>query len=199
MKSFITKSVVVAALFALASPAFGQNNNQQGGLVAVLDVALVFKENATFNQRMDTIKSEAEAFKAQLQSQQQALQQKAEQLQDFKPGSAEAQSLESELAQQSATLQTSARQKENELMGREAKIYFDTYAQMKQAVSTISEQYGISLVLRWDSSEIDPENRSSVIAGVNRNVVYQHNLDLTTMVIEEMATISSAGLNNQIK
>ena len=44
----------------------------------------------------------------------------------------------------------------------------------------------ISMVLRFDSSPIDRENRGDVIKGVNRAVVYHNNLDLTDHVIQAL-------------
>ena len=89
-------------------------------------------------------------------------------------------------------LRTRATQTNTELLNREARIYFDTYTRMQQVVSTLAGEYNISLIIRFDSQAINPENRPEVIKGVNRNVVYQKNLDLTTMVIEKMATVAAA-------
>ena len=199
MKSSIKAIVAVATVIVLANPLFGQGEQQSsGGLVAVLDVAKVFKDNAVFNQRMDAIKAEAEKFKAQMESEQQSLRQEAEQLQQFNPGSPEFKDLEAKIEQRSAKLRTLARQTNTDLLNREAKIYYDTYMQMQQIVASLAEQYGITLVVRFDSQPIDPANRGDVVKGVNRNVVYQKNLDLTTMVSEKM-TVSSAGVGNNLK
>ena len=54
---------------------------------------------------------------------------------------------------------------------------------MKQTVASLAQQYGIALVLRFDSESINPTDRGEVIKGVNRTVVYHHKLDLTNMVI----------------
>ncbi len=202
LKSSIKAFAAVACLCLLASPAFGQVNQQSnGGLVAVLDVAKVFKQNSVFNQRMDAIKAEAEQFKARMEAEQLKLRQDAERLNDFNPGSAEYKNLESDLEQRTAKLRTLTRQTNNDLLNREAKIYYDTYLQLQQVVSGIAEQYGITLVIRFDSAPIDPTNRGEVVKGVNRNVVYQKNLDLTNMVIEKMKTTdtSSAGVGNNLK
>ncbi len=191
MKSSLIFTAIVACVFALAGNLQAQESTG-GGMVAVLDVAKVFEANALFNQRMDAIKAEAEQFKAQMEAEQQRLQQMAEQGKDYKPGSPEYKQLEAEMESEAATLRTTARQTNTDMLNSEARIYFDTYTQMQQVVGQISEQYGISLVIRFDSKSIDPGNRPEVIQGVNRNVVYQKNLDLTTMVIEKMASAATA-------
>ena len=58
---------------------------------------------------------------------------------------------------------------------------------MQSVVESIAKKYNISLVLRFDSAEIDKTSRPEVIKGVNRAVVYHHKLDLTSMVVKEMS------------
>ncbi|MGI9515426.1 MAG: OmpH family outer membrane protein [Pirellulaceae bacterium] len=195
MKSSLILTAIVACVFALAGNLQAQETSN-GGMVAVLDVAKVFEANALFNQRMDAIKAEAEQFKAQMEAEQQRLQQMAEQGKDYKPGSPELKQLEADVEAQAAQMRTKARQTNTDMLNREARIYYDTYTQMQQVVGGMSDQFGISLVIRFDSKSIDPENRGEVIQGVNRNVVYQKNLDLTTMVIEKMAAESTADNRN---
>ena len=198
LKSSIKAIVVVACVCTLASPLYAQTGQQGGGLVAVLDVAKVFKENSVFDQRMNAIKDEAERFKSQMQAEEQSVQQDAERLKEFNPGSAEYKQLEGELEQRTAKMRTLARQTQTDLLTREAKIYYDTYMEMQKVVASIADQYGITLVIRFDSGPIDPDNRGDVVKGVNRNVVFQKNLDLTNMVIEKMAS-ASAGVGENLK
>ena len=94
--------------------------------------------------------------------------------------------MEATLEQKQAALRTKARQAEADLLNREAKIYYDTYQQMQSVVSSLANQHGISLVLRFDSGAIDSTNRAEVIKGVNRAVVFHRRLDLTNMVIGQM-------------
>ena len=57
---------------------------------------------------------------------------------------------------------------------------------MQTVVSSVAASNGISLVIRFDSEDIDPTNRGEVIKGVNRAVVYHRQLDLTRMVSSAM-------------
>ncbi len=180
--------------FACVASLAGTLQAQEGGgLVAVLDVAKVFEQNAVFNQRMEAIKTEAEQFKTRMEGEQNSIRQEAERLNEFTPDSEQFRQLESQLEQRTAALRTTARQTNTELLTREAKIYFDTYTRMQEIVASIAAEYKITLVVRFDSAAINGEDRGEVIKGVNRNVVYQKNLDLTTMVVERMGGVSSAG------
>ena len=125
---------------------------------------------------------------------------RAEAVAQLEIGSSDRNAKEAELEQEQAALRTHARQAEADLLKREAKIYYDTYVKMQNVVGSLANKFGITLVLRFDSAEIDPENRGEVIKGVNRQVVYHHKLDLTKMVINQLNPASAqapAGTNNK--
>jgi Skp family chaperone for outer membrane proteins len=194
LKSTIIKSLLLAAV-AVMMPFAGQTAQAQEGLVVVLDVAKVFKENAAFTNKMANIKSEADRLKKQITEQQEAIKLRAQALGDLVAGSPERNQLEADLELQQATLRTEARQAETQLLNREANIYHDTYIEMQSVVESLASQNGISLVLRFDSEEIDQNNRAEVIKGVNRAVVYNKNLDITSMVSKAMQTRSAQAPN----
>ena len=69
MKSQITFLVGIIAV-AISCPVFAQDSGATNGIVAVLDVAEVFKDNGTFDQSMKNIKAQAEKLKVEIQGQQ---------------------------------------------------------------------------------------------------------------------------------
>lgn len=196
MRSTFSK-IVLSALVAVVAFSFNTASAQEGkqsGIVAVLDVAKVFKENRDFESKMQSIKSTADQLKASIQQKQEAIKQEAAGLQQYEVGSPERNQMEAELVQKQAKLRTEAHQAEVDLLSKEAGVYYDTYQQMQSILSSLSNEYGISLVLRFDSEKVDANNRGEVIKGVNRAVVYQQGLDLTTMVIEKMSnSVARAG------
>lgn len=190
MKSTIFKTFLVALIATVtlqsAQRSADAQETKSAGLVAVLDVAKVFKDHQGFDAKMKAIKSEAEGLKTQIQQQQDAIKAEAQALTNYEPGSNERNQLEATLEQKQAALRTKARQAEADLLNREAGIYYETYEQMQKVVSAMANQHGISLVLRFDSGPIDSTNRPEVIKGVNRAVVFHRRLDLTNMVIGQM-------------
>ena len=203
MKSTIIKSLLVAAvavMVPLAPQSVEAQATPQSGLVAVLDVAKVFKENQEFASKMELIKAEADTLKDQITKQQESIKARAQQLGSYEVGTADRNKLEADLEQQQAALRTKARQAEADLLNREAKIYYDTYQNMQGIVSSLSGQYGISLVLRFDSEPIDSTNRAEVIKGVNRSVVYHKRLDLTkevTAAMNQRQAMAPTGTQNK--
>ncbi|MDG1874707.1 MAG: OmpH family outer membrane protein [Mariniblastus sp.] len=188
LKSKITKLVLVA-IAAVVSFQVNQTANAQGanaGLVAILDVAKVFKENLEFTAQMQSIKAEAERLKVDITAEQDAIKGRAQQVTQYEVGTAERNKFEGDLEIQQAALRTKARQAEAGLLNREARIYYATYQKMQGIVSSVATQNNISLVLRFDSQDIDQTKRDEVIKGVNRAVVYHNRLDLTSMVTKAM-------------
>ncbi|MEQ1903315.1 MAG: OmpH family outer membrane protein [Pirellulaceae bacterium] len=187
MKSQFLKLVAFSiALVVSANQLFGQ----EGGIVAVLDVAKVFKENLEFSNQMDAIRAEADLLKKNIETKQEEIRSRASTLSGMDP--ARRKQFEAQLEQDQTALRTEARQTEQDLLVREASIYFATYTKMQRIVKEISQQNNIALVLRFDSAPINPDNPNEVVVGVNRAIVYQYKLDLTTMVISNMGPTVAA-------
>ena len=179
--------VAVALLVSLGTVANGQQAQEQGqgGIVAVLDVAKVFKEHAQFNASMEAIKKEIEVFEEDFRGKRESLQNQIRALQSLQ-GQPEFKTEEAALARKEADLQIEANQKRAEILSKEAEIYYSTYNEVVATVARLSGSYGISLVIRYDSGAIDQTDRASVIKGVNRSVVFQRDLDLTKLVLQEL-------------
>ena len=184
MKSTIIKPVifVVAAVVAFSASVVSA---QETGRVAILDVAKVFKENASFDAKVKAIKAEADQLKVQITAEQDRIKAEVLKLRGMEAGPKRNQ-MEADLEQQHTRLRTTTRQSESELLNREARVYFETYGEMQAVVEGLAKEYGLSLVLRFDSESIDPNNRNEVIKGVNRAVVFHRQLDLTKLVSDQL-------------
>ncbi len=194
VKSTIIKRVafVVAIIVAFAPSAVLA---QETGRIAILDVAKVFKENTSFDNKVKAIKAEADKFKAHLIAQQDLLKKEVIKVRDMDAGPQRNQ-MEADIEQQHAKLRTTARQTEAELLSREAQVYYETYQEMQAIVESLAKEHGLSLVMRFDSSSIDPNNREEVIRGVNRGVVFHRRLDLTSLVSQALNTRTAAAPTN---
>lgn len=197
MSSTIIKPVVLALAAVVA---FGASvvSAQEAGRVAILDVAKVFKENASFDAAVKGIKAQADALKVQITAEQDRIKAEVAKLRGMEAG-AERNQLEAELEQQHTRLRTTTRQNEAELLNREARVYFETYREMQAVVEGMAKKYGLSLVLRFDSEAINAKNRAEVIKGVNRAVVFHRELDLTSFVSKELNARMAAGSATTMK
>lgn len=187
MKTLLVGSISFGILLsALTTTSSAQTSTS----VAVLDVAKVFKNHDQFTQRKEDMKNEVATFEQDIMRQKRELVARAQKLQtQFSPGSAEYRRAEKELAQTESDLRLKLQLKRKELIDREAKLYYETYQQILQVVSSLADQHRLNLVLRYDSEEIDPSDRAKVLSGVNRFVILQRQLDLTAAVLKNVNKI----------
>ncbi|MCA9105823.1 MAG: OmpH family outer membrane protein [Pirellulaceae bacterium] len=178
-------AIVMATL--CSNVAVAQQN--QGGIVAVVDIAKVFEAHAGHKAKMLQIEEEVKAFEADFKTQRQSLNTQIQALQAL-VGQPAYKEEEAKLARMDADLTIQANQKRAEIINREAQVYYETYTDVYATVARLAQSYNITLVINYDSAEIDPTNRDSIIKGVNRNVVFQRDLDLTELVIQQ---INAAG------
>ena len=197
MKS-LSSTLAIIALVTMASFANAQGQAKSNGIVAVLDVAKIFKEHEQFNAQMERLKNEVTTFDNGMKAKAEGLKTQMENAKNtYAVSSQEFKNAQAAIAKEQANLQITATQKRQEILGREAKLYLTTYQQIQSEVAKIAGQYNISLVLRYDSEKINQNDRASVIKGVNRAVVYQKELDLTNMLLGIVAPNYVAKLKQQ--
>ena len=181
-------------LIAGASTAVGQvqppngvaPRNNAGTAVAVIDVNFIFKNHERFKQKMDDIKKDIEGFETHLRDERNKIQAKTEELKSLPSGSPQYKLLEEAIASMHTTLSLKTGRKRKEILEREAKVYFNSYQEIEERVSLFADRFGIGLVLRFNSEPMDATSRESVLQGINRAVVFQRNLNITNMVLEEL-------------
>ncbi len=76
--------------------------------------------------------------------------------------------------------------KRREFLEQEAKVYYGIYREIEDSVAVFAERNRIGLVLRYSGDEMKPDDRASVLQGVNRPVVFQRNLDITQHVLNQL-------------
>ena len=167
----------------LASPAYAQ----RGTSVTLIDINHIFKTHSQFVQAREELKGEMSKFEDYARQVQQDLVKKRDQLKDFNPGSVEYKNLEKEVAQVMSDLQVQAQLKRKELVEREAKLYFNHYKAIEYEIAAFAQANQIDLVLRFSREEMDPNKPDKVLQGVNRAVVYQQKLDITDLILENLA------------
>ena len=158
-------------------------------LVAVVDIPKVFETHPNLKAGLESMQQQLKGIEADLEAKQKSIAQQGRQLADLDPASDDYRKLEADLARRGADLQVEARQTKKEFLQREAQHYYSSYNDILQATDHVAQRHGIGLVLRFDSRDINPDDPQSVVQGMNRAVVLQHNLDITQMVVEELQRI----------
>lgn len=183
MKRFLSCfcGAVVLAVICNVAPVSAQTAS--AGNIAVIDIPVIFKNHALFKKQMDELKGEVDAAEQSLTQFRDQMKAMVDELQGYKSGTPEYKTLEEKIANLQADLQVKVGMQKKDFMEREARVYFNTYNQITETVSTFAQRHNISLVLRYNSNPIDPQNRQSVLEGVNRPVIYQNKIDITYDVL----------------
>jgi Skp family chaperone for outer membrane proteins len=168
----------------------GTGGNQHGGpqttLTAVIDINHIFAKHSRFQKQMEQLKSDVQAFEADVNAQRRSMVEERKKLEMYQPQSREYKQIEESITRQASDIQVRAQLKRKEIAEREARHYYEAYTQIQSAVRQIADAHQIGLVLRFDSAEIDPQDRDSVIKGVSQSVVFQRNLDITPLVLQQI-------------
>ena len=154
--------------------------------VAVIDINFIFKHHQRFKQAMDDIKKDIEQFEAYLRQEKTNIAKQTEQLKSMPASSEDYRRLESSLANAHTNLQLETGRKRKDILEREAKVYYNAYKEIEERVGHFAHRNGIGLVLRFNSEQMDPTKRESVLQGVNRAVVYQNGLNVTSFILDEL-------------
>ena len=164
---------------AASAPVGGTN-------VAVIDIAFVFKHHNRFNGMMGEIKKEIEQFESYVREEQRKFNAKKEELTAFRAGTPEYNAKEEELARAASEMQVQVSLKRKQFLEDEARVYYRVYREIEQSVGIFAQRNRIGLVMRFNGDEMKENDRASVLQGVNRAVVYQQNLDITQLILDDL-------------
>lgn len=168
---------------------FAQDNSSsrppasKGGTVAVIDINRIFKEHKRFRARKEELSKDVKAYEDKVNRQTADIVKQREGLKQYKSGSPEYKRIEESMTHQLADMQVQKGRKRNEIIQREAEIFYETYMEITAEVARIADRHGISLVLRYNSEKMDLQNPASVKAGIVNTIVYQSRRDITDMVL----------------
>jgi outer membrane protein len=185
LRQMLAGALLVTAVVGVSAQGQGNPAASVGTRVAVIDIAKIFDEHPGFKQQMEQMKKEVEAVEAGFRQRAKQMEALRERMKQFAPGAPEYKDLDSQILNIQADGQVEATQKKKEFLEREAQLYFSVYSEIQAEVAAFSRQNSIGLVLRFNSSPIEP-NRNSTLEGVNRPVVFQDRLNITTQILDQI-------------
>lgn len=154
--------------------------------IAVVDITYVFKEHRRFKQQIEAMQQRMQTMDKTFTDQRNAIAQKEEERNNFKPNSPEYKKLDTEIVNLKAKFSVQADQAQKAFMEEEANLYYNTYEEVKLVIEAFAKTYDIGLVLRFSGDEIDPALRRDIITGINRPVVFQNAIDITPYVLQRV-------------
>lgn len=165
----------------------GNKADQAGEVdVALVDVAAVFKQYEAFKQQIEQIKVEVNAAEKRFAASRDEVQEMADKLKGLDKEGEEYLELAKDLLTRQTRLKAVAEKQKQQFMKREADAYAQSYEQIQHEVQQVAKARGIRLVLRYNSTPMDENNRDSVLSAVNKTVVFQDELDITKEVADRL-------------
>jgi len=195
MKSSLERlvTVVLIVVFACLSIRFSANaddeqteadTKQVSVHVALLDVGRVFKESATFKEEMQVIREELADAQRDFTKQQEALAVVTAEHKQLTPGSKDYLDLAQAIATDEVKLKTKIARQKARTMHQEAEAYASHYNLLRQVVDEYAKKHKIRLVLRQNTSEMNPDEPKSVLGSINRFVIFEDQLDITDDILQ---------------
>src|SRR4051812_19980460 len=151
--------------------------------IAVVDISYIFKKHERFKTSMETMKKEMETIEAELKADREKIAGQEQQRNAFNPSSAEYKKMDEDIARQMAEFNLKMGKLRKEFLEREAKVYYQTYLEIVDAVTQYAKSQHIGLVLRFNGEPVDPNRRDDVLREINKPVVVQDQIDITPDVL----------------
>lgn len=168
-------------LYAQAPSQAGSNAAKYN--IAVVDISYIFKKHERFKATMDSMKKEMETIETELKADREKIAQQEQQRNAFNPGSAEFKQMDEEIARQMAEFNLKMGKLRKDFLEREAKVYYQTYLEVVDAVKYYAKRQNIGLVLRFNGEPVDPNRRDDVLREINKPVVVQDQIDITPDIL----------------
>jgi Skp family chaperone for outer membrane proteins len=161
--------------------------------IAVVDISYIFKKHERFKTTMEQMKKEMEAIETELKADREKIAQQEQQRNQYNAGSAEYKKMDEDIARQMAEFNLKMGKLRKEFMEREAKVYYQTYLEIVDAVKYYCKRQNIGLVLRFNGEPVDPNRRDEVLREINKPVVLQDQIDITPDVLALLNRDGSGG------
>ncbi len=189
MKTLLPVAAATVALLSVvgttssAQAQFAAGANAQKYNIAVVDISYIFKKHNRHQATIEAMKAEMSSTEAELKADSEKIRQMEEQRNTFNAGSKEYKDLDEELARSIADFKLKMDRLRKSFMEREAKIYYQVYLEVNDAIKYYAQRHDIGLVFRYNGDKIDPNRREDVLKEINKTVVYQNQIDITPDIL----------------
>ena len=147
--------LALAMALSMTLPANAQAPNPAGANatkynIAVVDISYVFKNHRRFKASMEAMKKEMEGIEGELKGDREKIAQLEQERNTFAAGTAEYKQRDEEVARQMAEFNLKMGKLRKDFLEREAKVYYQTYLEVVDAVKYYAKRQNIGLVLRFN-------------------------------------------------
>jgi Skp family chaperone for outer membrane proteins len=184
-------ATLVAALLAtqIGSSAFAQQQQFVGGSVAIIDLSYIFKNHNRFKSMTEDMRHAVEAADTNLKAQKSRIEalEKQKNETELRKDSPEYKQMDAEVTRMKIDLNAQIALQKKEFIEREAKIYYNVYQEVLDAVQYFSQQNRISLVLRFNGDPVTEADPQEILKQLNKSVVYYDKaIDITPYILQDV-------------
>jgi Skp family chaperone for outer membrane proteins len=157
-----------------------------GTRIAVLNVPEIFKKHERFKGWMEELKRDVQAAENTVREERKKIGDLEERLQEFQKGTQGYNDMSEDITKRKAELTVKVSMQGKQFQTRQAKIYYSVYQEILSAVEYFCRQHSIDIVLQIKGDTVDPDVGESVLAYIQRQVVWHDRLDITAAIVGEL-------------
>jgi Skp family chaperone for outer membrane proteins len=169
---------ITILLLALATPLTAaddgkpQSTQVAGNRIGVVDVNQLFKKHAGLKEKLIALQVEASLTQAKYESELKTNAKKAQQLKNLTSESQDYKKLDDDIIKDKARIETEIALARKDFTRREARLYLDTYQQIKKDVEKIAKEKHLVVVLNENLGEMKTDNPEDVARGISAKVLW---------------------------
>ncbi|MCA9036065.1 MAG: OmpH family outer membrane protein [Planctomycetaceae bacterium] len=184
-------SLLAALVFSVATPVMAQSGaapTSEPSRVGLIDMAQVFQGYKKFEDLRNSLQAEIESNDAQAKGMLERLQKLQAEINEkkFTPGSPQFEQAEKQLLQGKSDFEAFREQVQRKLARKESEMFKEIYGDTTNAVALYAQYAKYTMVLRFDSKNIDDNTApSEAVQRMNKQVVFHNpNDDITKTVLD---------------
>jgi len=189
VKTLLQVAAATVALLSVVGLTFSAQAQNPAGAnasthhIAVVDISYIFKNHKRHQTTIEAMKAEMTNTEAELKSDSEKIRQMEEQRNNYNASAPEYKQLDEELARSVAEFKLKMDRLRKGFMEREAKMYYQAYLEVNDAIKYYAERHDIALVIRFNGEKPDANRREDVLREINKTVVFQNRIDITPDVL----------------
>lgn len=153
--------------------------------VGLIDMAKVFKDYKKFGNLREDLKVQIQKSDETAKGMAVAIQKLGEQMKQSDTGSAQFLQYERELAKKTSEFETYRKVQQRDFLRKESQIYKTVYLEAINGARMFAQHFKYSLIIRFNSEQLDTADPQKLIQGLNRQVIYHRaEDDITASVID---------------
>lgn len=190
MKRTLITLTAFALLAGLTVSARAQSDADEATLptkIGLVDMAKVFKDYDKFNELREELKVEMQAQLEEAQAIANEAKKVSDEMALIKKGTPQYIMLEQKLAQLSSDFETKRKLAQANYVRREADIFSKVYSESSEIIALFAKHFEYTLVIRFNSEPVNPEDPQSLAASLNKLVIYNRaSDDLTSAIVSHL-------------